>query len=112
MQSHHSLHACQVRSAALSSSPRRPRSSGRFGALWLTDHLHKLGPGGPAAPMPESYLVLAAIPASTTQFQLGLLATSMVYRNPALLAKMITTLDVLSGGRAILGIGAGHPSRG
>jgi alkanesulfonate monooxygenase SsuD/methylene tetrahydromethanopterin reductase-like flavin-dependent oxidoreductase (luciferase family) len=56
--------------------------------------------------------VLAAIAASTTQFHLGLLATSMVYRNPALLAKMITTLDVLSGGRAILGIGAGHPSPG
>src|SRR5947209_14248795 len=46
VQSHHSLHACQVRSAALSSSPRRPRSSGLFGALWLTDHLHDLGPAG------------------------------------------------------------------
>ena len=59
--------------------------------------------------MPESHLVLAAVAASTQQIELGLLAASVVYRNPALLGKMITTLDVLSGGRAILGIGAGHP---
>jgi alkanesulfonate monooxygenase SsuD/methylene tetrahydromethanopterin reductase-like flavin-dependent oxidoreductase (luciferase family) len=83
--------------------------SGVFSALWLTDHVHNLGPGGPADPMPESHLVLAAIAARTHELDLGLLATSVVYRNPALLAKMITTLDVLSGGRAILGIGAGHP---
>jgi alkanesulfonate monooxygenase SsuD/methylene tetrahydromethanopterin reductase-like flavin-dependent oxidoreductase (luciferase family) len=83
--------------------------SGVFSALWLTDHVHNLGPGTSAAPMPESHLVLAAIAATTTKLDLGLLATSVVYRNPALLAKMITTLDVLSGGRAILGIGAGHP---
>jgi alkanesulfonate monooxygenase SsuD/methylene tetrahydromethanopterin reductase-like flavin-dependent oxidoreductase (luciferase family) len=83
--------------------------SGVFSALWLTDHVHNIGPGGPADPMPESHLVLAAIAARTHELDLGLLATSVVYRNPALLAKMITTLDVLSGGRAILGIGAGHP---
>lgn len=83
--------------------------SGVFSALWLTDHVHSLGPGGPAAPMPESHLVLAAVAATTTKLDLGVLATSVVYRHPALLAKMITTLDVLSGGRAILGIGAGHP---
>jgi alkanesulfonate monooxygenase SsuD/methylene tetrahydromethanopterin reductase-like flavin-dependent oxidoreductase (luciferase family) len=75
-----------------------------FSALGLTDHVQNLGPGGPAAPMPESHLVLAAIAASTTKLDLGLLATSVVYRNPAHLAKMITTLDVLSGGRVILGI--------
>jgi alkanesulfonate monooxygenase SsuD/methylene tetrahydromethanopterin reductase-like flavin-dependent oxidoreductase (luciferase family) len=84
-------------------------SSGVFSALWLTDHVHNIGPGGPADPMPESHLVLAAIAARTHELDLGLLATSVVYRNPALLAKMITTLDVLSSGRAILGIGAGHP---
>ena len=83
--------------------------SGVFSALWLTDHVHNIGPGGPAAPMPESHLVLASIAACTQELSLGLLATSVVYRNPALLAKMITTIDVLSGGRAILGIGAGHP---
>jgi alkanesulfonate monooxygenase SsuD/methylene tetrahydromethanopterin reductase-like flavin-dependent oxidoreductase (luciferase family) len=84
-------------------------SSGVFAALWLTDHLHSLGPVGPAAPVPESHLVLAAAAACTQRLDLGLLAASVVYRNPALLAKMTTTLDVLSGGRAILGIGAGHP---
>ena len=83
--------------------------SGVFSALWLTDHVHNLGPGGPSVPVPESNLVLAAIAPATTRLDLGLLATSVVYRNPALLAKMITTLDVLSGGRAVLGIGAGHP---
>jgi len=83
--------------------------SGVFSALWLTDHMQSTGPGGPTAPMPESYLVLAGIAAATTQLDLGVLATSVVYRAPALLAKLITTLDVLSGGRAILGIGAGHP---
>ena len=84
-------------------------NSGVFSTLWLTDHLHSLGPAGPAAPVPESHLVLAAVAACTQRLDLGLLAASVVYRNPALLAKMITTLDVLSGGRAILGIGAGHP---
>jgi alkanesulfonate monooxygenase SsuD/methylene tetrahydromethanopterin reductase-like flavin-dependent oxidoreductase (luciferase family) len=84
-------------------------SSGVFGSLWLTDHLYNLGPEGPTAPMPESHLVLAAIAACTQELNLGVLATSVVYRNPALLAKMVTTLDALSGGRAVLGIGAGHP---
>jgi alkanesulfonate monooxygenase SsuD/methylene tetrahydromethanopterin reductase-like flavin-dependent oxidoreductase (luciferase family) len=84
-------------------------SSGVFSCLWLTDHVYNLGPESPAAPMPESHLVLAAIAACTRELNLGVLATSVVYRNPALLAKMITTLDALSGGRAILGIGAGHP---
>lgn len=83
--------------------------SGVFSALWLTDHFHGPDPAGPGAPMPESHLALAAIAASTAKLDLGLLATSVLYRNPALLAKMITTVDVLSGGRAILGIGAGHP---
>ena len=88
---------------------RAAENSGVFGTLWLTDHLHSLGPAGPAAPVPESHLVLTAAAACTHRLDLGLLAASVVYRNPALLAKMITTLDVLSGGRAILGIGAGHP---
>lgn len=84
-------------------------ATGVFGTLWLTDHMQHLGPGGPTLAMPESHLVLAAVAAMTTELHLGMLATSVLYRRPALLAKMVTTLDVLSGGRATLGIGAGHP---
>jgi alkanesulfonate monooxygenase SsuD/methylene tetrahydromethanopterin reductase-like flavin-dependent oxidoreductase (luciferase family) len=84
-------------------------SSGGFSSVWLTDHLQNLGPDGPTSPMPESYTVLGALAAATSQLRLGVLATSVLYRSPALLAKMATTLDVLSGGRVVLGIGAGHP---
>ena len=80
-----------------------------FDSLWLTDHLRYLGPEGPAAPMPEAYMLLGGVAARTETLRLGVLATSVTYRNPALLARMVSTLDVISGGRAILGIGAGHP---
>jgi alkanesulfonate monooxygenase SsuD/methylene tetrahydromethanopterin reductase-like flavin-dependent oxidoreductase (luciferase family) len=59
--------------------------------------------------MPESYSVLSNVAARTSTIELGVLATSVLYRQPTMLAKIVTTLDVLSGGRAILGIGAGHP---
>jgi len=84
-------------------------SSPGFSALWLADHMQDLRPGAAQAPMPEAYLTLAALAGRTTRLDLGVLATSVLYRSPALLAKMVTTLDALSGGRAILGIGAGHP---
>jgi F420-dependent oxidoreductase-like protein len=80
-----------------------------FETLWLADHVHNLGPDGPAAPMLEAYTLLAAVAGRTRSLRLGVLATSVTYRPPALLAKMATTLDVVSNGRAILGIGAGHP---
>lgn len=56
--------------------------------------------------MLEAYSTLAGIAASTKKVRLGTLVTGVTYRNPALLAKQVTTLDVISGGRAILGIGA------
>lgn len=84
-------------------------SSGGFSALWLADHVQDLGPHGPRSPMPESYVLLGALASATSTLRLGVLATSVLYRQPTLLAKMVTTLDVLSGGRAVLGIGAGHP---
>ena len=56
--------------------------------------------------MMESYTLLAALAARTTRVQLGTLVTGVTYRNPAVLAKEVTTLDVISRGRAILGIGA------
>jgi len=80
-----------------------------FDPLWLPDHLHHLGPEGPGASRPESMMLLAAAAVSTSRLRLGLLVASATFRHPALLVKMVTTLDVLSGGWAVLGIGAGHP---
>ena len=57
-------------------------------------------------PMLEGYSVLSFVAAKTEKVQLGLLVTGVTYRHPGLLAKTVTTLDVLSGGRAFLGIGA------
>jgi F420-dependent oxidoreductase-like protein len=57
-------------------------------------------------PMLEGYTTLAYVAARTERMTLGLLATGVTYRHPGLLAKIVTTLDVLSGGRAMLGIGA------
>ena len=80
-----------------------------FDTLWLNDHLHHLGPEGPGAPRPESMMLLAAAATRTSTLRLGLLVASATFRHPALLVKMVSTLDVLSGGRAVLGLGAGHP---
>ena len=57
-------------------------------------------------PMLEAYTLLGAIAARTTRASLGTMVTGVTYRNPALLAKIVTTLDVVSRGRAILGLGA------
>jgi F420-dependent oxidoreductase-like protein len=62
--------------------------------------------GGPFLPMLEGYTTLGYLAASTERVNLGLLVTGVTYRHPGLLAKIVTTLDVLSGGRAWLGIGA------
>ena len=62
--------------------------------------------GGPAAPMLEGYTTLGYLAAVTERVRLGLLVTGATYRHPGLLAKTVTTVDRLSGGRAMLGIGA------
>ena len=62
--------------------------------------------GGPAKPMLEGYTTLGFLAAHTSTVELQLLVTGVTYRHPGLLAKIVTTLDVLSGGRALLGIGA------
>ena len=78
-----------------------------FDSLWVMDHYWQLPPlGGPTQPMLEAYTLLGGLAARTSRAKLGTLVTGVTYRNPALLAKMVTTLDVVSGGRAILGIGA------
>jgi F420-dependent oxidoreductase-like protein len=78
-----------------------------FSSLWVMDHLLQLPPlGGPAASILEGYVALGALAAVTKRVELGTLVTGVTYRNPAHLAKQIASLDALSGGRAILGIGA------
>ncbi|HXM54839.1 MAG TPA: LLM class F420-dependent oxidoreductase [Candidatus Dormibacteraeota bacterium] len=78
-----------------------------FDAVTLMDHFYQLGGVGPEdEPMFEAYTTLGALAARTTRVRLATLVTGVTYRNPALLAKTVTTLDVISRGRAILGIGA------
>jgi F420-dependent oxidoreductase-like protein len=79
-----------------------------FDAVFVMDHFYQLpGLGAPDAPMLEAYSVLSALATATSRIQLSTLVTGNTYRNPTLLAKAVTTLDVVSGGRAVLGIGAG-----
>ena len=79
-----------------------------FDAVFLMDHFYQLpGIGTPDEPMLEAYTALGALANATDNVQLGTLVTGNTYRNPTLLAKNITTLDVISAGRAILGIGTG-----
>lgn len=79
-----------------------------YDALFVMDHFYQLPMlGPPEDPMLEAYTALGALATATQRLQLGTLVTGNTYRNPALLAKIITTLDVVSAGRAILGIGAG-----
>src|SRR3984957_9304236 len=78
-----------------------------FDSVWVMDHFYQLAAmGGPDQPMMEAYTLLGALAARTHRVQLGTLVTGVTYRNPAILAKIVTTLDVISRGRAILGIGA------
>jgi F420-dependent oxidoreductase-like protein len=79
-----------------------------FTRLAVMDHLWQIGgPGTAEREMLEAYTTLGYLAASTEQVELLALVTAVVYREPGLLAKAMTTLDVLSGGRAWLGIGAG-----
>jgi F420-dependent oxidoreductase-like protein len=78
-----------------------------FGMVSVMDHLYQIGGiGSNTDPMLEGWSVLAALSRETSSVRLGTLVTGVTYRNPAFLAKQVTTLDVLSGGRAVLGIGA------
>lgn len=86
---------------------REAESSG-FDTVLVMDHFYQLpGIGTPDQPMMEAYSTLAALAVSTSTIKLSTLVTGNTYRNPSLLAKTVSTLDVISHGRAILGLGAG-----
>ena len=79
---------------------------------WLFDHLMPIG-GDPDGPIFEGWTLLSALAAQTERLRLGLMVTSNRFRPPAVLAKIATTVDIVSGGRLDFGIGAGsrpsHP---
>jgi len=78
-----------------------------FSTLTVMDHYFQMEHAGSAAePMLEAYTTLGYVAARTERMTLGVLVTGVMYRHPGLLAKIVTTLDVLSGGRARLGVGA------
>jgi F420-dependent oxidoreductase-like protein len=78
-----------------------------FDSIWVMDHFFQIPMVGPAeADMLEAYTTLGFIAGQTSRVGLGALVTGVTYRNPGILIKQATTLDVLSGGRAWLGIGA------
>src|SRR3989440_1124888 len=78
-----------------------------FESIWVMDHFWQIrGNGPPEHDMLEGYSALAFMAALTSRAGLGTMVTGAVYRYPGVLAKTVTTLDVLSGGRAWVGIGA------
>jgi F420-dependent oxidoreductase-like protein len=83
-----------------------------FASLWVMDHFFQIEMiGKPEEPMLEGYSALNFLAAVTKQIRLGTLVTGVIYRYPGILVKTITTLDVLSGGRAYFGGGAGWYER-
>ncbi|USQ75481.1 LLM class F420-dependent oxidoreductase [Ornithinimicrobium cryptoxanthini] len=76
-------------------------------SLWVMDHFFQIPAlGPPEAEMLEAYTTLGFAAGLTSSIELGALVTGVTYRHPGILAKTVTTLDVLSGGRAWLGLGA------
>ena len=79
-----------------------------FDSIWVMDHFWQIGaPGSETEPMLEGWTALGFMAAHTQRARLGLMVGGVHYRNPGLWVKAATTLDVLSGGRAWLGLGAG-----
>jgi alkanesulfonate monooxygenase SsuD/methylene tetrahydromethanopterin reductase-like flavin-dependent oxidoreductase (luciferase family) len=76
-----------------------------YDSLWTWDHVYPIV-GSPDGPILEAYTAMAAVAARTERATIGHLVGANTFRNPALLAKMVTTIDHISGGRAVLGIGA------
>lgn len=77
-----------------------------FDSLWSYDHMHAPR-GAPAQPCFEGWVGMAGLAALTRQAWVGMLVSAVLFRNPALLIKMATTVDHITGGKSILGLGAG-----
>ena len=94
----------------LSRLARRADEAG-FDSLWTMDHFFQIPITGqpPEAPLIEAYAVLAFLAAETERIRLGTMVTCVAYRHPGVLIKALTSIDVLSGGRVIFGVGAGAP---
>jgi F420-dependent oxidoreductase-like protein len=87
----------------------RVADEGGLDTLWVADHLLQADPNStPDAPMLEAYTTLGFLAGQTRRLRLGTMVTGVTFRPPALLIKAVTTLDVLSGGRSWLGLGAGY----
>src|SRR5436853_4867911 len=90
---------------------RRAEDAG-FDSIWVMDHFFQIPGIGPTEwPMLEGYSALSFIAGQTSKIKLGTMVTGVTYRYPGILVKTVTALDVLSGGRAYLGIGAGWNER-
>lgn len=78
-----------------------------FDLVTVMDHFYQIGVVGPEEePMLEGYTALSALAMKTSRVLLGTMVSGVTYRNPAMLAKIVTSLDVISKGRAVLGLGA------
>jgi F420-dependent oxidoreductase-like protein len=78
-----------------------------FDSVWVMDHFYQLRQiGPPDNAMLEAYTLLGGLAARTKRVKLGTMVSGVTYRNPAMLAKIVTTLDIVSSGRAIFGLGA------
>lgn len=85
----------------------RAAEAAGFDAVWVSDHVGFGDPDGAWSGAWESWTLLSALAVAVPRVRLGTYVLAMPYRNPALLAKMAETLDEVSGGRVILGVGAG-----
>lgn len=91
---------------AMSGLARRVDEGDVFDSIWVYDHFHTV-PEPSQEATHEAWSLMAAFAASTSRVRIGQMCTAMAYRNPAYLAKVASTVDVISGGRLEMGIGAG-----
>jgi F420-dependent oxidoreductase-like protein len=93
---------------SLAATARAAEAAG-VDTLWVADHIFQADPASDVhEPMLEAYTTLGYLAGQTERVRLGTLVTAATFRAPALLVKQVTTLDVLSGGRAWFGVGAGY----